>query len=59
MVEANDNSRSDDRNSSTSSRSRGNGWLRLHEGAAGGAEGYCELVVDEAKKGISYKSMSH
>ena len=35
MVEANDNSRSDDKNSSTSSRGR---WNRLREGAAGGAD---------------------
>ena len=53
MVEANESSRSDDRNSSTSSLRRGKSSLRLREGAAGGALRYCELEVDEAEKGIS------
>lgn len=53
IVEANESSRSDDRNSSTSSWGCGKGWLRLCEGAAGGAVQDCILVADKAKKGIS------
>lgn len=53
MVDANDSSRSDDKNSSTSSRGRWNRWLRLREGAAGGAERYW---VDGANKAIWFKS---
>lgn len=56
MVEANDNSRSDDKNSSTSSRGRWNRWLRLREGAAGGADRYWVEVVGAANRVIASES---
>lgn len=57
MVDANESSKSEDRNSSTSSLGRWKRWLFLREGAGGAARNCVVVEVDDgAKNCISSKS---